>query len=86
MKKVFYLLIILSMSCCYAETINNETYNPESQEIMLDLKTPQKTYNLQKNNNFNNPKIEPEYDMDEMPFDIITTPLQILKQYQKDNF
>lgn len=82
MKKFLALAIIfLLLPYCNAqEKTNNKT--DLQQEIHLDSSSENKTYNL-KENDYHNPKIEPD-DGDDMPFNFVTSPLQLLKQYQND--
>lgn len=84
MKKIllFILIMMFVPICCADEELEDEK-PVEQKEILLDLSVPCPKYNLEKVDNINNPKIEKEED-DGIPFDILTSPMRMLKQLQAD--
>lgn len=88
MKKSLVLIIIFSfLSCCYAQEHADTNVSSEPNEIFLNS-TP-KSYNLKKPDYQNERKTEQEDEDDDndLPLNMMTSPLQILKQqYQQGNF
>ena len=69
---------------CLADEELGEEKPVEQKEILLDLSVPCPKYNLQKVDNRNNPVLEKNDESDEIPFDILTSPMRMLKQLQAD--
>lgn len=86
MKKILCLTIIFStLSFCYANEQVNPDTNLKQNEIHLNINSRAKEYNLKKNDYKNNPE-NTKIEVDETPFELITSPLQFLKQYQGTDF
>jgi len=79
-KYIIIVLIFLATPVCYSQEILPTSSKPELTEINLDLNLPNKEYNLKKPDLQNEKKIK-NYEDDDMPYDIITSPIQLLKQY-----
>jgi len=83
MKKIFIFFTVLAACIgCYANEISTNNQTTDGQEIHLDLNTGFKEYNLNKKDLRNNPEPKTDDD-DDMPFEMMTSPLRILKQYQQ---
>ena len=83
MKKFLGLAIIfLTISCAYADELSsaNSEIVTEQKEIHLDINTGHKGYKI-KNPAENNDHIEPgQCEGIDLPIDMVTSPLQMLKQ------
>ena len=82
MKKILIIFMILTTTICYAQEQQSQQ---EVTEINLDTGLPAKTYKLNKPNYNNNIKTKND-DEDDMPINFMASPLQILKQYQQNDF
>ena len=83
MKKIIGLVLILFVALsCYAD--NKADNNQPESEIRLDRSTPYKEYKLQKPDYHNEESIN--NDDTDIPLDFVKSPLQLLRQYQTDNY
>ena len=81
MKKIFVLTaVIFIVSVCNAQEITNQDW----QEINLNTNSPAKTYKVSKPN-IENSKQDTDDDENDTPFNLMYSPLEMLKQYQQDN-
>ena len=87
MKKMYVLAIIFFMinTNGYSQDIYNSEKTSEQKEINLDVNITCPEYNLKKPEIKDNTEIKSQ-NYDELPLDMITNPIKLLRQYCADEY
>lgn len=86
MKKSLVIFSLIIGFMCNISVLASESTNYDAKEIHLDLNTGFKGYKIKQPEENNDNQAKRELEEDDMPFEMITSPLQLLKQFNTGEY
>ena len=86
MKKSLVILFLIAGFMCNISVLASEPADYNAKEIHLDLNTGFKEYKIKQPEENNDNRTHKDSDDDDLPFEMVTSPLQLLKQYNAGQY
>lgn len=86
MKKSLVILSLIFGFMCNLSVLASELTDYNAKEIHLDLNTGYKGYKIKQPEENNDNQAKKESEEDDMPFEMVTSPLQLLKQFNTGQY
>jgi len=86
MKKSLVIFSLIIGVMCNLSVLASESTNCDAKEIHLDLNTGVKEYKIKQPEENNDNQAKKESEEDDMPFEMVTSPLQLLKQFNAGQY